>query len=353
MRQDPRYVAIDNAVQTHAGGSVELDVPGVQQEFPTILFESLASSIQPHLQIPDTETFPDHYNTAIRTLGPVLALATNSPFLPPDLYNDLDQPVTLPDRTHHELRIDIFEQSVNASPNPKVRVPRDITDTAEIFERIVKDDVYAPFLREWLTDETRETLAERTWEFQHKHGTYWRWLRAVVGGDPVTNAGDEYSLRIEYRPLPTQPTVRDTIGMQALTAGLIRGLVAADHPLTELPWERAEESFYHAVRNGLDATLAWQTEDNERTTDSDVIFEEVFRYARKGLAESGVSVETRDRFLDPLEQRWQHQLTPSIWKVEQVRAALDAGAPLDAAIEQMQRRYHDQSLAHTTFAEWF
>jgi len=82
MTPSPRYCAIDNDILARAGGAVTLSVPGIERAFPSILFESLATSIQPHIQIPDVEVFPRYYNTAIRTLGPVLALATNSPLLP-------------------------------------------------------------------------------------------------------------------------------------------------------------------------------------------------------------------------------------------------------------------------------
>ncbi|MFW6435396.1 MAG: hypothetical protein ACOCY1_03350, partial [Halovenus sp.] len=62
MRTDPRYAAIDNDVLRAFGGDIGLDVPGVDRRFPSILFESLATSIQPHLQIPTAEQFPAYYN---------------------------------------------------------------------------------------------------------------------------------------------------------------------------------------------------------------------------------------------------------------------------------------------------
>jgi hypothetical protein len=78
----------------------------------------------------------------------------------------------------------------------------------------------------------------------------------------------------------------------------------------------------------------------------------VFAYARQGLAESGVEPDTRDRFLAPIERRWEHQTTPSKWKLDRVRDALAAGASLHTAIEQMQRRYHERSVTHDSFAAW-
>ncbi len=352
MRADPRYIAIDNEVLGLCDGGIEFSVPGVEYTFRSILFESLATSIQPHLQIPSAEAFPTYYNAAIRTLGPVVALSTNSPFLPADFYTEVSDPAALVDETHHELRIAAFEQSVNESPNPKVRVPRDLESTTDVVDRVIDDDCFAPFLREWLDDSPRESFGETYWEFDYKRSTYWRWLRCVIGGDPVDGVSDERSLRIEYRPIPTQPTIPDIVGMQALTVGLIRGLVVADHPLCDLPWESARDAFYSAVESGLDAELAWVTADGERTTDTDEIFGEVFEFARLGLAESGVPEADIEDYLAPIEARWQAETTPSHWKKDRVREHLADGDSLPTAIERMQRTYIERSRRHASFADW-
>jgi hypothetical protein len=352
MRHYPRYVAIDNEALGHADGSIALSLPGVEKQFPTILFESLTSSIQPHLQIPTAAAFPAYYNAAIRTLGPVLALTANSPFLPADLYEDVTDPEALLAELHHESRIAVFEQSVNTSENPKVRVPRDIESTTDVVDRVLSDDCYAPFLREWIHDDPRESVHDEQWEFDHKRGTYWRWLRCVIGGDPVGEISDEESLRIEYRPIPTQPTPNDLISAQVLVTGLIRGLGVRDHPLTELPWEAARESFYSAAEDGLDADLDWVTADGERTTDTEVIFEEVFDLARAGLAAQDIDSRRIDQYLEPMERRVEAGMTPSAWKIERVRENLAAGEPFSEAITAMQREYIELSQSNGCFGDW-
>jgi len=351
MRQAPRYVALDNEALDHAGGSIDFDVPGYSGSFPTILFESLATSIQPHLQVPDAEAFPEYYNAAIRTLGPLLALSVNSPFLPADMYGDTDGE-WLCANTHHELRIAAFEQSVNTSENPKVRVPRDLDSTTDVVGRVVDDDLFAPFLREFLHDDDRAAFEDEFWEFDHKRGTYWRWLRCVVGGAAVDGASTEKSLRIEYRPLPTQPHVKDMIGLQALTVGLIRGLVVADHPAAELPWQEAKRSFYNAARDGSDADLSWVTAEGERTADHDEIYDEVFQYARLGLAEQDVPEARIDEYLEPIEARYEAGMTPSDWKIDRVREYLGDGDDLSTAIQSMQLDYIEASREHHSFDEW-
>ena len=299
MRPDPRYAAIDRDCVERAGGEITFDVPGATVTFPSILFESLATSIQPHVQVPSAEAFPAYYDAAIRTLGPVLALGTNSPLLPPDLYDDPD-PEALLAETHHELRIAAFEQSVNQTENRKVRVPADIETATDVV-------------------------------------------------DGVT---DDRSLRIEYRPVPTQPSIRDIVSFQCLVGGLVHGLVVADHPITDLPWADAERAFYEAVENGLDGDLAWLTADGDRATDPAVVYDEVFAYARRGLAALGIDDATASRYMGPLEARWEARTAPSDWKLDRVRAELDAGADLAEAIREMQAAYVRQSLEHDTFADW-
>ncbi|QPV64848.1 hypothetical protein I7X12_09685 [Halosimplex litoreum] len=358
MRRDPRYGALDNVAVRRAGGEIDFAVPGVETGYRTILFESLATSIQPHVQVPDPSEFPRYHNLATRTLGPLVALSANSPFLPGDCYGDVADPERLVEETHHELRIAAFEQSMNQSCR-KVRVPDDLDEPADALGHVVADDSFAPFLREWIEREAVEEEGQKggdptsaAWEFDYKRGTFWRWVRGVAGGDAVDGACDERSLRIEYRPLPTQPTVRDIVGLQVLTAGLLKGLVAADHPLGALAWDDAERSFYAAVEDGLDAELAWVTADGERTDDSEEIFAEVFEYARRGLAEQGVGEGTRDRYLDPIEARWDAGVTPSAWKKARVGEHLGDGADLETALARMQGEYVELSRERESFAAW-
>ncbi|QSG03636.1 hypothetical protein [Natranaeroarchaeum sulfidigenes] len=349
MTASPRYWALDNEILAQGNGSVSLSVPGAEVSFPSILCESLTSSIQPHLQIPDADALPAYYNAAIRTLGPVLALSTNSPLLPVDLY-DVDDPEQLLEETHHELRIAAFEQSINAAWN-KVRVPEDIETTHDTISYLLDDPTCAPFLREWVADSERETIDGRLWEFDHKRGTYWRWVRSVVGGQPV-GEGDSRSVRIEYRPLPTQPTIRGNVGLQVLVAGLLRGIVATDHPLTELDHVDAERSFYAAAENGLDADLAWVLADGEYTEANDEIYGELFDLVRTGLDEQGVSGETTAHYIDPLEARWKAGTTPSSWKLDRIRTELAAGHSFENAVERMQQAYREHSRSGTPFSDW-
>ena len=356
MRPSPRYVALDNAVVDGAGGSIPIEVPGTDRtlDCPSILVESLATSIQPHLQLPDPEAFPAYFNAAVRTMGPLVALSANSPFLPADLYAGAD-PVRVLAESPRECRIPIFEGSINPGcTEPKVRVPRDVEWAEDAVDRLVADETVAPFV-----DEPGETYREAYPELAHKRGTYWRWVRAVIGGqrprgldaDGDPDAG-EASIRIEYRPLPTQPTAADAVSLVALTVGLLRGVDVTDHPLTDLSWAAARDSFYAAVDDGLDADLSWVTADGERTGDSEAIYDDLFRTARRGLAVEGLTARERDDLLAPMEARWAARTTPASWKRDRVRERLDAGDSLPDAVEGAQRRYVERAAATDAFVEW-
>ncbi|WP_336025018.1 hypothetical protein [Halobellus salinisoli] len=375
MRPVPRYVALDQEIRERNGGRIELDLPGLASA-ESMLVESLATSVQPHLQVPDPTDVPRYLNVATRTMGPVLSLSANSPFLPADLYEEAladgsEEFENLLAETPHELRIPIFERSVDEGSN-KCRVPRDVKTVDELIGRIAADPtlVAPPELDDGddggadggddggVDDDGEDTESYRA--FAAKRGTYWRWVRPVFGGEiPRTDDGgpDPHgatdSVRIEYRPLPTQPTIRDTIGVQALVTGVLRGVDATEHPLATLPWADAKASFYAAVDDGPDADLRWVTRDGEHTTATGRIYDELFALARRGLDELGVGSETIEWALDPIETRREATHTaPSAWKRASVRERVADGASPPDAIAEMQGTYVERVASGTPYARW-
>ncbi|WP_265109094.1 hypothetical protein [Halosolutus halophilus] len=347
VSDDVRYQAMSNAPYP---AGMELDAPHVDLSAETVGLESLITSIQPHYQVPHAPDLPEYFRYAIRVAGPLLALGVNSPFFPPELYADDADPDAVLADGRMEHRIGVFESVMNppddADVPPKVRFPRDVESVAECIDRIAADP---PIVPDELADRGR--FDDRYRHLQYKHGSYWRWVRPVF--DAPTKAAA--NARIEFRPLPAQPTVRDSVAFLAAFAGLMESLPRRDHPVGTLSWERARENFYAAVRDGLDAELTWIDSNGEPTTDRSRLYDELLAAVRDGLETRGLDEATIDRYLEPLSARLEHGTTPAAWKRRRVADRLADGASLADAIAGTQRRYVDhqrETLLEGSFADW-
>lgn len=336
-------INVSNAVRYHGFASVDehtpvngtVSLPGATIEGETAGPVSLTTSIQPHVQPRHADDLPAYHNNALRIAGPLLALAANSPFLPPELYDDgaLTRELLL-EGTHAETRVPVYEGMMNPSEGtPKVRFPRDIDSPAEAVDRIVDDDVIVPALIE-----AGERFDDGFVHFRHKHGSFWRWVRPVFDGPSEADA----SARIEFRPLPAQPTLPDTIGFVAAVAGLLTGLATSDHPATDLPWETARENFYAAARDGLSADLDWITATGEQTSETDRLYADLFDLAVTGLEARGIETAEATARIDPLRGRVDDRMTPARWKRRAVGRELEAGASPNDAVRTVQRAYIQQ-----------
>jgi PAS domain-containing protein len=345
MSDSVRYHAMANS---EARAGMKLDAPHVHLEADTVMPESLITSIQPHYQVPHARDLPTYFQYALRIAGPLLALGVNSPFFPPDLYDPDAEPEEILADGWDEHRISVFESVLNRDGDDadKVRFPRDVSSVEEAVERIAADRTIVP-----MPVETSDRFDDEFAHFRLKHGTYWRWVRPVFGGATRSAA----NARIEFRPISAQPTVRDCIAFQAAFAGLLESMFRREHPVRQLDWVIAEDNFYDAMREGLDADLYWITNDGQETTDHERIYEDIFGHAKDGLQLRGLSDQQAAKYLYPLRQRARHQLTPASWKRERVRERLDDGEPLENAIYGMQKQYvetQSETILDGTFADW-
>ncbi|GGL22266.1 hypothetical protein GCM10009037_02010 [Halarchaeum grantii] len=343
MSASTRYHAMAN---TDEPAGMVLDAPHVSLDADTVMPEALITSIQPHYQVPQAVDLPTYFRYAVRLAGPLVALGVNSPFYPPDLYDAEASPAAILEEGHDEARIDVFESVLNVpGEQEKVRFPRDFESVQDAVDAVVEDDTIVP-----MPVETGGRFDDEFAHFRMKHGTYWRWVRPVFGGSSKESA----NARIEFRPLPGQPTVRDTMAFQALLAGSLEAMVARDHPLYDLPWETARENFYAAVRDGSDAELTYLGPDGE-TTDATEMYTDLFEQAEAGLRARGLDEETAAKYLWPLRQRARHGITPADWKRERVRENLDDGASFENAVYDMQFDYLEHqrdTLITGSFADW-
>jgi hypothetical protein len=344
MSTSARYHAMSNA---EPKPDMRFSVPNASLDAETVFPESLITSIQPHYQVPNARDLPAHFRYALRIAGPLLALGVNAPFLPPDLYEEGADPDAVVADGHDEHRIAVFEQVMNAPDVEKVRFPHDIETVEEALNAIVTDPTLVPADLDPGGDRFDDEFAH----FRHKHGTYWRWVRPVFEGATRSAA----NARVEFRPLPAQPTIRDTIAFLAAVAGLLVSLRRDDHPVRNLDWERARENFYAAARNGLDADLHWITADGEKTTETAEIYDDLFTAAADGLRMRDVPAPEIERYLQPLRDRVAHATTPADWKRARVREHLADGDSLTEAIYATQRAYverQSETLFEGSFVEW-
>ena len=345
-------INVSNAVRYHGFASSErpvgasIDLPGVTLDADNPGPVSLTTSIQPHFQLRRAAELPAYFGYALRVAAPLLALGVNSPLFPPALYDDLDRETVLTDGWA-EHRIPVYEQMMNPPEGPrKVRFPADVDSATEAVERMVQDRTLVP-----ARIESGERFDDAFVHLRHKHGSYWRWVRPVFDGASETAA----NARIEFRPLPGQPTLRDTVAFLAAFAGAMSGFAAADHPVRELSWERARENFYAAAREGLAADLRWITAEGERTDDSRRCVEDTLDTAVDGLQAQGIAPERATEWLEPLYDRLRRGRTPAAWKRSGVAARLDEGASLAEAIHGTQREYialQRGTLYDGSFADW-
>ncbi|MFC7141284.1 hypothetical protein ACFQMA_15770 [Halosimplex aquaticum] len=345
MSDAARYHAMAN---TDYPTGMRIEAPHVSLRADTVMPESLITSIQPHYQIPHAPDLPEYFRYALRVAGPLLALGVNAPFFPPDLYDDADDAEIVED-AWMEHRIGVFEDVLNPADDDapdKVRFPPDFESVEEAIDDIVADETIVP-----MDVEGGARFDDAFAHLRHKHGSYWRWVRPVFDGANRSSA----NARIEFRPLPAQPTVRDAVSFQAAFAGLLTTLTSIEHPVRSMDWETARENFYAASRDGLRADLTWITSDGAETTNHDRIYGELFEAARQGLETQGLSTEAARRYVRPLRERADRRTTPARWKHDHVAAAVDENVPLAEAIWGMQSAYVDnqtETLLDGSFVDW-
>ena len=343
MSNATRYHAMANS----GTGQFHVDAPGVDVSAETVMPESLITSIQPHYQVQQAMDLPRYFRYALRVAGPLLAIGVNAPFFPPELYDEDVTADWLLDNGWHENRIAVFESVLNsATESDKVRFPEDMDSIERAVQRVVDDETMIP-----MDVDRADRFHDNFATLRRKHGTYWRWVRPVFDGPtpPQANA------RIEFRPLPAQPTVRDSMALAVVFAGAMEGLTRTEHPVAALEWDDARENFYAAMRDGIDAEITWITADGSDIQDLELAVTDLLEHAAEGLRAVGLDRAAVDRYLQPLQWRVENGLTPAGWKRNRVAEHVDRGASLAEAIESMQREYIEkqaETLIEGSFVDW-
>ena len=346
MVQNPRYLALNNALMDLRGEAYELHIKGTDElrvRQDSVMAEACNASFQVHLQVRPDE-FVNLYNVAQLLAGPVLACATNSPLL-------------FGKRLWAETRIALFEQAVDTrrpghhlrERSARVTFGHDwvTSSISELYREditrfrpvLAPDDHVDPFV------DLAEGRPPSLQALRLHTGTVWRWNRGCYG---VTDGKPH--LRIENRVLPSGPSVVDEVANAALWLGLMRA-IGARHPEVNrmLPFEVARSNFVAAARQGLGAHLTWlDGADHDAGT---LALDVLLPLADEGLEAAGVAEADRQRYLGVIERRIRSGYTGSRWllgSLNDLRNQGTSGQRLNSLTAAMVARQR----AGTPVAEW-
>ncbi len=320
MVQNPRYLALNQALMEMRGEEVDLQISGVDElhvRQRSVMAEACNASFQVHLQVPPDE-FANTYNLAQLLAGPVLACCTNSPIL-------------FGKHLWAETRIPLFEQSVDTRRSGQHLRQREgrvtfgsrwVEDSvAELF----KEDItrYRPLLSPDEHEDPFDVLARGeipTLAAVRMHtGTVWRWNRACYG---VMNGVPH--LRVENRVLPSGPTTLDEVANAALWLGVVTGAAELFPEVSRMAsFDEARANFSNAAREGLASTMVWT--DHEEYPASALMLDVLLPLAENGLRSVGVDDGDVDRYLGVIERRVRSGYTGNRWQIMSMRGMNQQG----------------------------
>ncbi|MBL8750260.1 MAG: CBS domain-containing protein [Planctomycetes bacterium] len=345
MVQNPRFLALNNAISQLRGGDFHFRIKGVDELDMThdnVMLESCNTSFQVHFQVGPRE-FAKLYNVAQAITAPVLAAATNSPVL-------------LGRRLWRETRVALFQQSVDArSAAHQLRGRRPRVNFGDGWVRdsvleIFREDI-ARFRVVLATDidENPEAVLDRNGvpaltALRLHNGTVYRWNRACYGisdGKP--------HLRIEARAFPAGPSVVDEIANGAFFFGL---MAAVSHEFDDvskvMSFDDAKGNFVAAARLGLQANLTWF--HGREYAAQQLIQEVLLPMARAGLQSAKLDSTDIDRYLGIVEERCKRGRTGARWTLDSLAAMGEKGTKeqrMAALVRAMMVRQQAGEPVHT------
>lgn len=317
---NPRYKALNQAMQQLRGGAFNVHIKGLdelQLTHDNVMLEACCTSFQIHLQV-GADEFAPLYNWAQAITAPLLALSANSPLF-------------FGHRLWNETRIALFQHSTDERSN--TRQLRSHPPRVSFGDSWVKNSVIEVFREEiarfrvLLTKEIDEDPLEilargelPTLPALRLHnGTVWRWNRPCYGvKDGVAH------LRIEHRAMPSGPTILDEMANTAFFYGLMTALPAAFGNVDRLmSFDEAKENFFAAARHGLKAQLTWLNGRNGPA--SALVQDQLLPLAREGLKQVDVDTADIDRYLNVIEERIERDQTGAQWSLRSIAAMKDLG----------------------------
>lgn len=315
-----RYRTLNEVLCRMRKGRFDFYIRGPDElhlQHDSCMVEAANTSFQIHFQVAPSE-FARLYNISQAVTGPVLAVAVNSPLL-------------FGKRLWHETRIALFQQSIDTrrgSPDLREIPPRVTFGTKWIEESVLeiyRDDI-SRFKSLFTIDPDEDPFeaieegrAPKLEALQLHNGTVYRWNRACYG----LTSEEKAHLRIEFRALPSGPTLVDEIANAALWYGLVSGVTEEFGDVTEhMDFTEARANFVAAARTGMGAEMTWM--GDETMTAGDLVRERLLPLARDGLREAGIDEDDVMRYLGVIQDRVTSRSTGAQWLLRSLADMGDA-----------------------------
>jgi gamma-glutamyl:cysteine ligase YbdK (ATP-grasp superfamily) len=305
--------------------------------------EGANTSFQVHLMT-EKHKFADIFNAAQITLPMSLAIAANSG-------------VFLGKCAWDETRVALFKQSIDnrIHEGSNWREPARVSfghgwvrkGPWELFSETV--NLYQPIIPQLFpAKELAGTENPELAELDLHMGTTWPWNR------PVYSPAGKGHVRIEFRALPAGPTALDMAANAAFTIGMAVGLSAKiEQYLSRIPFQFAQYNFYRAAKSGLNATILWPKNYQNKPVEVPIIsiIDDMLLVANDGLTTLGVDRDERDKYLQIIQQRLSVGVTGGSW-AKQTLKYLRKSLSNEQACKKMLEIYYQNQLSGFPISEW-
>ncbi|MDP6726892.1 MAG: hypothetical protein QF847_06555 [Candidatus Marinimicrobia bacterium] len=344
-----RYRILCRELLKQRGEPFHIQIEGKEEsvDFFTseVCVEGANTSFQVHLMTAKDQ-FANTFNAAQMTMPMAIAVGANSGVLLGKCLWD-------------ETRVVLFKQSIDHRM-PEVsgwRQPARVTfghgwvrkSAWELFSETV--NLYEPIIPELFDDKLADgqqgNLPELA-ELNLHMGTTWPWHRAIY-----SNAGDGH-LRIEFRALPAGPTALDMAANAAFAIGMAVGLSdRIDEYMSRFPFRFAEYNFYRAAKRGLEATILWPQNYQNKPVEVPIknVIDDMLKVANDGLSQLDVELKERDKYLNIIQRRLATGVTGATWNQETLRF-LRKSMPNDKACVKLLDMYFENQMQGHPVSEW-
>lgn len=345
-----RYHMLDRELHKMRGSAFKINIDGkdpLKFECDNVTLEGANTSFQVHLRV-EPERFADTFNAAQIVTPLAVAMSANSPLF-------------LGHRLWQETRVALFRQSIDYRQRDEVkwRQPSRISFgygwvRKSVYELFSEAVALYPSLFPLLSDENpieavKSGRLPKLKELNLHMGTTWPWNRAIY------SAENEGHLRIEFRALPSGPSLVDMVSNAAFIVGLTIGLRDdVVDMLPYLPFRFAEYNFYRAAKSGMDANIIWPIPRQRESTEQPItdVIKALLPLMDIGLGKLGVDDDEIRIYKKNIENRLRARVTGAGWQLMMLEKYKKMGLSIEESCKAMTIKYIEQQYTSKTIAEW-